>query len=348
LRRAPPAPPAASDPSQTSPPAPQHPFDAIAPNETPMLLKSLVVLTFLAAHGLPASHHPPDHHEHIAHRALDAEIDSLSQELEAEEFKRLMEGELERAMGPLESELQECYKIAGDLAGCDFKETEKECNAQGCNAPIAAPTFGHGDDKGAKVKQWTKDYLEAKTNECKEKPKPVVYFGCCHCNDDADNEEQVNVKGCQKKCENPEQKAFQLFSDGTMKIHDCTKAGTDRVKTIDSPNAFGYLPGMTDKGVSSGEPYKGGIKIEKINTKGWSTSTIALNLGGTELHGTTLPESGLVIGCSHGCAPTPSALAPSLRPSCPRRSHAAPSRRSQHEELGDVQVVQREGPFAYS
>ena len=59
-----------------------------------MLLKSLVVLTFLAAHGLPASHHPPDHHEHIAHRALDAEIDSLSQELEAEEFKRLMEGEL--------------------------------------------------------------------------------------------------------------------------------------------------------------------------------------------------------------------------------------------------------------
>ena len=76
-----PAPPAASDPSQTSPPAPQHPFDAIAPNETPMLLKSLVVLTFLAAHGLPASHHPPDHHEHIAHRALDAELDSLSQEL---------------------------------------------------------------------------------------------------------------------------------------------------------------------------------------------------------------------------------------------------------------------------
>ena len=50
-----------------------------------MLLKSLVVLTFLAAHGLPASHHPPDHHKHLAHRALDAELDSLSQELEAEE-----------------------------------------------------------------------------------------------------------------------------------------------------------------------------------------------------------------------------------------------------------------------
>ena len=61
-----------------------------------MLLKSLVMLTFLAAHGLPASHHPPDHHKHLAHRALDAELDSLSQELEAEDFKRLMEGELER------------------------------------------------------------------------------------------------------------------------------------------------------------------------------------------------------------------------------------------------------------
>ena len=85
------------------------------------------MLTFLAAHGLPASHHLPDHHKHIAHRALDAELDALSQDLEeadeeADEFKRLMEGELEREMGDLESELQTCYKIAGDLATCDFKK----------------------------------------------------------------------------------------------------------------------------------------------------------------------------------------------------------------------------------
>ena len=63
-----------------------------------------------------------------------------------------MEGELERAMGPLESELQECYKIAGDLAGCDFKETEKECNAQLVrnlvDKPLLDPLLADGPDTG--------------------------------------------------------------------------------------------------------------------------------------------------------------------------------------------------------
>ena len=55
---------------------------------------------------------------------MDAEIDSLSQELEeADEFKRLMEGEphheLERNKWHLSTQIDECYKIAGDLADCE-------------------------------------------------------------------------------------------------------------------------------------------------------------------------------------------------------------------------------------
>ena len=89
--------------------------------------KSLALLDELEAdvHGeLLASHRHPDHHRHIARRALDAEIDSLSQELEeADEFKRLMEGEphheLERNKWHLSTQIDECYKIAGDLADCE-------------------------------------------------------------------------------------------------------------------------------------------------------------------------------------------------------------------------------------
>ena len=33
--------------------------------------------------------------------------------------------ELERRMGALETQLQECYKIAGDLATCDLKKSPK-------------------------------------------------------------------------------------------------------------------------------------------------------------------------------------------------------------------------------
>ena len=48
------------------------------------------------------------------------------------------EMDLEREMGNLESQLQECYKIAGDLATCDSKTTEKNCNKasrKDCNEP---------------------------------------------------------------------------------------------------------------------------------------------------------------------------------------------------------------------
>ena len=278
-----------------------------------MLLKSLVMLTFLAAHGLPASHHPPDHHKHIAHRALDAELDALSQDLEeadeeADEFKRLMEGELEREMGDLESELQTCYKIAGDLATCDFKKTETTCDAKICTK-LDALSFEGVDEinRAAKVKQWTTHYLDKKTNECNEQPKPLVYFGCCRCHVDENKADHFNVKGCEGKC-NVDEKAFQLFSDGTMKIHDCTASspaaewkefetttddgygtGGKRFQVLDT---FGYLPGMKHKGVSYGKEMYGdkGIKITK-ETNG--KKTIALKLGNK-----------LTIGCSHGCART--------------------------------------------
>ena len=61
----------------------------IAPNET-MLRASLVLLALIAAHGLPTSHRPSAHatesgERRIANaRALDAELDSLSRDLEAE------------------------------------------------------------------------------------------------------------------------------------------------------------------------------------------------------------------------------------------------------------------------
>ena len=62
----------------------------IAPNET-MLRASLVLLALVAAHGLPTSHRPSAHatesgERRIANaRALDAEVDALSHDLEIEE-----------------------------------------------------------------------------------------------------------------------------------------------------------------------------------------------------------------------------------------------------------------------
>ena len=55
--------------------------------------------------------------------------------------------ELERAMGPLESELQECYKIAGDLATCDFKKTETTCNNARSCTKLDALSFEENDDE---------------------------------------------------------------------------------------------------------------------------------------------------------------------------------------------------------
>ena len=118
-------------------------------------------------------------------RPRQREVGSLSRDLE--EFKALMtaaemgegapkgsemERDLERGWGTLESQLQECYKIAGDLATCEFKETKME--------PLEFEDDDDEDLKIEKAKQWRAKYLKEKTNECKETLR-VAYFGCCHC-----------------------------------------------------------------------------------------------------------------------------------------------------------------------
>ena len=300
-----------------------------------MLLKSLVMLTFLAAHGLPASHHPPDHHKHIAHRALDAELDALSQDLEeadeeADEFKRLMEGELEREMGDLESELQTCYKIAGDLATCDFKKTETTCNARSCTK-LDALSFEEDDEdtRAAKVKQWTTHYLDKKTNECNEQPKPLVYFGCCRCHVDENKADHFNVKGCEGKC-NVDEKAFQLFSDGTMKIHDCTASSPAaewkefETTTEEGPDTLSAGDEGQGRLLRKGDVRRQRHQDHQGNARQEDDRAEARQ----QAHDWMLPR---VRSHQSRCPPWA------------RRSHATPSRRSQHSDLGDVQVVRLVG-----
>ena len=56
--------------------------------------------------------------------------------------------------------------------------------------------------------------MKEKTKTCQAQKRPKVYFGCCEC-------EKRNVIGCEAKCAEPKDMAFQLFSDGNMKIQNC-------------------------------------------------------------------------------------------------------------------------------
>ena len=154
---------------------------------------------------------------------------------------------------------------------------------------LDALSFEEGDDeehRAAKVKQWTTHYLDKKTNECNEQPKPLVYLPL-PLPRRREQGRPFQRQGLRGKC-NVDEKAFQLFSDGTMKIHDCEQDEWKEFETTTND----YLPGMKDRGVSYGKEMYGdnGIKITK-ETHG--KKTIALKLGNK-----------LTIGCSHGCART--------------------------------------------
>jgi hypothetical protein len=273
------------------------------------------------------------HAPEIAERT---EVGSLARDLE--EFKALMtaaesgegapegfemapERDLEREMGALESELQKCYKIAGDLATCEFKETELP----------EPPEFKDDKDMALKIahaKQWTGHYLNMKKKTCNEKQLPVVSFGCCHCTGGTtkNHVDHGNVDGCEEKCD-IEKKAFQLFADGRIKIHNCrTYEWVDIIPG--GENDFGYLPGMEKLGVSKGYRYYAGcmeadkcwlgVDIKPVSKKGILADWVALALGDAKetkmkkklLEAETYTSTadrwprGLVIGCSHGTSKT--------------------------------------------
>ena len=250
-------------------------------------------------------------------------------------------------MGPLESELQECYKIAGDLATCDIKKTEQSCTTRN---PLHEPPGGtsirgrqnDGDTRGSKVKQWAAHFLQQKTDECNEQPKPVVYFGCCHCGLGVRGEGQrrLAAKGCEEKCAEPETRAFQLFSDGTMKIHNCKAAGTaeDPVwhafnDPMEEPlNTFGYRrAGMKHKGISKGSGIRrqgghqdrAGLRCKDGRAEVSYGPAIALKLGGyTEKVGPdgreTYEQRSRCWGAPTGALPVALSPATSHQASAPR------------------------------
>ena len=205
-------------------------------------------------------------------------------------------------------------------------------------APLAAqaPEIAPNDpNRGKKASEWADEYLKEKTKTCQAQKRPKVYFGCCEC-------EKRNVIGCEAKCAEPKDMAFQLFSDGNMKIQNCVTgthedhfAGWSR----DHPG-LQYMPGMVAPGVSKGVDALGtkGINAEYLATgDSWSfadrtllTNMIAVWIGGPGPH-----DAGIVIGCSHGydredLAPLHPFLSRALRSHHRTRcSHATPSPRSQ-------------------
>ena len=104
--------------------------------------------------------------------------------------------------------------------------------------------------------------MKEKTKTCQAQKRPKVYFGCCEC-------EKRNVIGCEAKCAEPKDMAFQLFSDGNMKIQNCVTgthedhfAGWSR----DHPG-LQYMPGMVAPGVSKG--------VDALGTKGINAEYLA-------------------------------------------------------------------------
>jgi hypothetical protein len=217
------------------------------------------------------------------------------------------EMDLERVKPPeLSSQLEECYAIAGNLATCEFTRTEDGCsNKEHCNedlthTPLELVVEGEEDDEmrrrlSAVVGSWTSLYLKDKTETCVQQPRPVVYFGCCHCNGATDTKDHANVKDCENKCE-AKDKAFQLFSDGTIKIRNCNWSHNKNKWTQIPPGGgdFKYLKGMKTKGVSKGPGHYGESGIEITFT----ASKVALKLG--DVTNDKTGEGGLVIGCSRG------------------------------------------------
>ena len=91
------------------------------------------------------------------------------------------EMDLEREMGNLESQLQECYKIAGDLATCDFKNNREELqqSIRDCNEPwtIDEDILLDEEDLGAKVRQLNQEYLDNHIkDECTQPPPGGVLW----------------------------------------------------------------------------------------------------------------------------------------------------------------------------
>ena len=256
--------------------------------------------------------------------------------------------ELEREMGTLAGQLQDCFKIAGDMAGCELDDSKvldptvragrpHSRSPRGAHAtspplsfpprpscPLARPAHashhaataqtititadGKSGTPGEQADAWSSAYFEEKTKhpQCKkQRGPPTVSFGCCKC-------EEESRESCRNSCEASTDKAFQLFADGSMKIQNCIdKKYTDVSSGLD----FGYMPGMLNAGESKGSEFFGkkGIDIASILTDTTlGQKTIALEMpAGQKKSG---KHTGLIIGCSHGCAPSPRRSAPPLTP----------------------------------
>lgn len=88
-----------------------------------------------------------------------------------------------------------------------------------------------------------------------------------------------------------------------MKIQNClTKEYTD----VDSGADFGYMPGMAMRGMSKGSEFfeEKGISAAQIST-GTTLRTLAVAIEMPEGQKKSGRATGLTIGCSHGCAPSP-------------------------------------------